>query len=372
MNIRGGLLCVVTPLLALSALAGVILAAPPGALGGTTQAVPTVVTPAQPADGSFAGAILAANALDGPTQDVPTVVSPAQPADRSLAGDKVCTSCHDESETKPILSIYKTRHGVKADERSPGCQSCHGASVAHVKNIGGSAEHRASPDIVFGLHSKTEAQVQSGACLQCHDNGKRMLWQGSQHQSRDIPCAACHTVHVAADPVLTKATQPDVCFTCHKTQRSQIHLFSTHPLLAGKMGCSDCHNPHGSTAPKLLVRDSVTETCTICHAEKRGPFLWEHEPVTEDCTICHTPHGSTNPTLLKTRVPFLCQECHSGDHGAQVNSGANLQSGALTTVNGINPLPNASARIQLVGRGCLNCHVLVHGSNHPAGAKFQR
>jgi len=268
--------------------------------------------------------------------------------------------------------MYKTRHGVKADERTPGCQSCHGASVAHVKNIGGSADRRASPDIVFGLHSRTDAQAQSGACLQCHDNGKRTLWHGSQHQSRDIPCAACHTVHVAADPVLARVTQPEVCFTCHKTQRSQIHLFSTHPLLAGKMGCSDCHNPHGSTGPKLLVRDSVTETCTICHAEKRGPFLWEHEPVTEDCIICHTPHGSTNPTLLKTRVPFLCQECHSGDHGAQVNSGANLQSGALTTVNGINPLPNASARIQLVGRGCLNCHVLVHGSNHPAGSKFQR
>src|SRR5580692_9869972 len=109
------LLCKVTLLLALSALAGVILAAtPPGAPGG-------------------------------PAQDVPVVVTPAQAADRSLAGDKVCTSCHDESETRPILSIYKTRHGVKADERSPGCQSCHGASVAHVRNIGGSGEHRASP-----------------------------------------------------------------------------------------------------------------------------------------------------------------------------------------------------------------------------------
>ena len=145
MSIRRGLLCAVAPLLASSALAGVILAAAPS------------------------------GALDGSTQDVPIVTTPAQPADRSLAGDKVCTTCHDESETKPILSMYKTRHGVKADERTPGCQSCHGASVAHVKNIGGSGEHRASPDIVFGLHSKTEGQVQSGACLQCHDNGKRML-----------------------------------------------------------------------------------------------------------------------------------------------------------------------------------------------------
>ena len=32
----------------------------------------------------------------------------------------------------------------------------------------------------------------------------------------------------------------------------------------------------------------------------------------------------------------------------------------------------AAARAQLAARACLNCHVLVHGSNHPAGAKFQR
>src|SRR5882757_2816509 len=59
--------------------------------------------------------------------------------DRSLKGDAVCTHCHDETEAKPVLSIYKTAHGVKADERTPGCQSCHGASVAHVKNPEGAS-----------------------------------------------------------------------------------------------------------------------------------------------------------------------------------------------------------------------------------------
>jgi DmsE family decaheme c-type cytochrome len=293
-------------------------------------------------------------------------------ADRTLEGDKACTRCHDENETRPILSIYKTRHGVKADERTPGCQSCHGASLGHQKNIGGTGDRRTPPDITFGLHGKSDAKVQEGACLDCHANGKRALWAGSQHESRDIPCAACHSVHVAQDPIMNKATQQEVCFACHKTQRAQTHLASTHPLAAGKMACADCHNPHGSTGPKLLAKGSVNETCYSCHAEKRGPFLWEHGPVADDCTNCHTPHGSNNTPLLKARTPWLCQECHSGDHGAQVNSGANLQDGAVTTVNGINPLASAAARAQMVGRACINCHVLVHGSNHPAGAKFQR
>ena len=188
--------------------------------------------------------------------------------------------CHDESEVKPVLSIYQTRHGVKADSRTPSCQSCHGDSEKHLKgdpNVKG----RAAPDVVFkkGTYTATESEIQSGACLSCHQSGKRNHWSGSQHQSRDIPCASCHSVHVKSDPVLTKVTQPEVCFTCHKTERAQTHRISTHPLAAGKMSCSDCHNPHGSTGPKLLVKNNVNETCYTCHAEKRGPFLWEHGPV---------------------------------------------------------------------------------------------
>jgi len=285
--------------------------------------------------------------------------------------DAVCTRCHDETDNKPILAIYQTRHGVKADARTPSCQSCHGPSDDHVKNPRG-VTPRPQPEVVFGAKHASAPGTQNDSCLACHKTGLRMHWSGSEHESRDLSCANCHTAHAARDPVLAKVTQPDVCYACHKTQRAQTHRISTHPILAGEMSCSDCHNPHGSTGPKLLVKNSVNETCYTCHAEKRGPFLWEHAPVVDDCTNCHTPHGSTNAPLLKARAPWLCQECHSGDHGAAINSGANLPNGNATTVNGLQPLGNQSPRTQTNARACLNCHVLVHGSNHPAGAKFQR
>ena len=323
-----------------------------------------------------AGSARAADAAA--STDANAVAAPGADATAArLKRDAVCTRCHDESETKPLLSIYQTRHGVTADARTPACQNCHGDSDKHV--AGGKGEgnaSRPSPDVVYGtkttVNRASEAIKQEETCLACHRAGKRLMWDGSQHQSHDVPCAACHSVHVKSDPVLTKTTQPEVCFACHKTVRAQTHRISTHPIDAGLMACSSCHNPHGSVGPNLMIKNSVNDTCYTCHAEKRGPFLWEHQPVTDDCTNCHTPHGSTNAPLLKARPPWLCQECHSGDHGAQVNSGANLQNGAVTTVNGINPLANSGARIQMGGRACLNCHVLVHGSNHPAGAKFQR
>jgi DmsE family decaheme c-type cytochrome len=294
----------------------------------------------------------------------------------ALAKDANCTVCHDATAGH-LSGIYTGRHGNKADARTPGCQNCHGDSAAH---RGDPASK--SPDVVFGAKSKhlSAAADRNAACLTCH--GKNVLpranWAGSTHETHGLSCTDCHNLHAPEQKVLTKAQQSEVCFTCHKTQRSQVHQISSHPLAttglgsAPKMSCSDCHNPHGSTGPTLLIKNTVNETCYTCHAEKRGPFLWEHSPVTDSCVNCHTPHGSANAPMLKARAPWLCQECHSGDHGAAVNSGANLAGGNAVTINGVQQPAASAPKAQVAARACLNCHVLIHGSNHPAGSKFQR
>jgi DmsE family decaheme c-type cytochrome len=300
----------------------------------------------------------------------PAAAADQAAVERAIRADAVCTKCHDETESRPVLSIYQTRHGVKADERTPSCQSCHGESERHVKGDG--SGKRAKVDVSFARHGGAAAREQVAACMTCHASGKRNHWSGSVHEREEIACSSCHSVHVARDRVLERATQPEVCFQCHKEQKAQVHKISTHPIDAGKMACSDCHNPHGSAGPKLLTGNTVNETCYSCHAEKRGPFLFEHQPVTDDCANCHTPHGANSAPLLKARLPWLCQECHSGDHARSVYSGANLPGGAVTTVMGNKPFQNQAPNAQLVGKQCLNCHSLVHGSNSPAGAKFQR
>jgi DmsE family decaheme c-type cytochrome len=310
-----------------------------------------------------AGILFLANAFNARGAD--------EKKDLVLRGDARCTRCHDEGDDYPVLAIGQTRHGVKADGRTPSCTSCHGESDRHANKPSDVVE-RPKPDVVFRGKGKSVADSQNHQCLACHETGKRLHWAGSKHQSEDLACTSCHAVHTPHDKVLAKATQPEVCFNCHKTERGQVNRISHHPILEGKVVCSDCHNPHGSTGPKLLVKDSVNDTCYTCHAEKRGPFLWEHAPVTDDCTNCHTPHGSTNSPLLKARAPWLCQECHSGDHSKNIYSGANLPGGNVTTLNGLQGLANQSPPAQLNARACMNCHVLVHGSNHPAGAKFQR
>ncbi len=284
-------------------------------------------------------------------------------AGSALADDKVCTTCHDASWDKPILSIYQTRHGVKGDARTPGCQSCHGVSDGHLKNPG------TAPDVTFTKNSKNTSQARIDACVACHKGGQRTHWDGSQHQAEGLVCASCHTVHAPKDKVLAKATQPEVCYTCHQTQRADFKKMSHMPVPEGKMACTDCHNPHGSSGPKLLKKNTVIETCYTCHAEKRGPFLWEHQPVTEDCTNCHTPHGSNITPLLKSRVPFLCDECHNGPHQSATPVAGNV-AGIQGGLKGATPTSVVSPGYG--ARSCMNCHVMVHGSNSPSGSLLHR
>ena len=276
-----------------------------------------------------------------------------------MRGDARCTGCHDESEEVPVLSIARTRHGMRGDARTPTCTNCHGESERHVNKPEGVKE-RPAPDRVFGkkAHS-SHAEVQNQACESCHQSDKRMHWKGSAHQSNDVTCSTCHQVHAPKDRVLAKDTQTEVCYACHKQQRAQMNRVSHHPVPEGKMACSSCHNPHGGTGPANLVNATINETCYACHQEKRGPFLLEHPPAREDCTNCHTPHGSNHTPLLKARTPWLCQECHLAPfHPSTAYSGTGVP-------------PNGAAQ-QLLAKACSNCHQQVHGSNHPSGWRWTR
>jgi DmsE family decaheme c-type cytochrome len=155
--------------------------------------------------------------------------------------------------------------------------------------------------------------------------------------------------------------QAGVCFECHSRQRAEYAKPFHHPLEGNLMSCAGCHGPHGSSNEFSLRRASINDTCYSCHAEKRGPFLWEHAPVAEDCSNCHVPHGSSQPGLLTLRAPLLCQQCHS-------------QVGHPGFAYGPEGLPGGTGQPSsyLVAGSCLNCHSQVHGSNHPSGSRLTR
>ncbi len=107
------------------------------------------------------------------------------------------------------------------------------------------------------------------------------------HQA--LPDGNCAKCHQGKNPPVVKA---GICFGCHDVWK---HAFQHGPVAAGE--CLFCHDPHGSTEPKL-VRLEATKQCTTCHSQ---PSSQEHikSGKNKECTACHDPHGGSKKYFLK-------------------------------------------------------------------------
>ena len=279
----------------------------------------------------------------------PTALS-ARPLESGYVGTEVCMGCHGEIYNVFVESV----HGKRAIPGSPankeGCESCHGSGAAHIEKGGGKGVS------IFAFDKRTGPNEKSLKCLGCHEESKSLtFWDMSRHQSADVACDNCHSIHSGTEKYL-KAAEPDLCFICHKDIRSQTNKQSHHPVRENRMKCSSCHDPMGSFGRKLIKTDSVNELCYKCHAEKRGPFMWEHPPVEEKCLNCHVPHGSNHSKLLEKKVPFLCHSCHDDrGHPGTIHTSFETFKGSAT-----------SNKNRMFARSCLNCHSNIHGSNGPS------
>lgn len=276
---------------------------------------------------------------------------PPQTAGAGFVGAAKCLECHEQS-------IDGSMHARVADRRTPAatqsCESCHGPGSKHAE------DPTTFPVLVF---TRATADEVNTACATCHNRGEHALWDGSQHENRGLSCVSCHSVHTPKSEMgqLKEKDQLSLCATCHRDKVAKLDRSGHMPVREGKMQCSTCHNTHGSTNVRLLRKgDSISEACTSCHAEKRGPFLWEHAPSRDGCITCHDPHGSSNERMLVAKPPILCQRCHvMTRHPSTIYDQALVGGGA-------------SPSVRIFARSCVTCHSAIHGSNHPSGQRFIR
>jgi len=268
---------------------------------------------------------------------------PGGAADSSdYVGTDTCKACHeniyDNYEKTPH---WKTLNDTRGGPSKQGCEGCHGPGGAHVAGGGDKTKI-----FIFKEHSAKEIDAR---CLTCHASGtQHMNAINSEHAKSDVSCISCHSPHHAQtrEFLLVKA-QPELCYSCHLSQKPQFSMPFHHRVNEGLVQCSDCHNPHGTVGAKQVRASAAQDAvCFTCHADKRGPFPFEHEPVkVEGCQSCHTPHGSPNAHMLKmSNVNLLCLSCHTT---------------SFANAPGAPSFHNQAAQYQ----ACTLCHTAIHGSS---------
>ncbi len=287
------------------------------------------------------------------------------PDDRYV-GSETCAACHDEQSKRVAATKHGGLHKLASWKGKPeSCESCHGPGKEHVEKGG-----EKGTILAFKYMN---AKAVSETCLSCHA-GKEAHnnFRRGDHWRNNIGCTDCHSAHgpetslpklgsaevvvgstknrpTLASRAMLKTSEPQLCISCHNETKSQFTKPFRHKVLEGTMTCSDCHNSHGGfESRQTRLSSGADSACVKCHANKSGPFVFEHAPLKiEGCSVCHTPHGSSNPKMLKrAQIRQLCLECHTG-------ISEELAPGAPSFHN------QANVRYQQ----CTVCHSAIHGSN---------
>jgi len=234
---------------------------------------------------------------------------------------ETCSECHDDVPLQAPHSLI--------GENS--CTVCHGDAEKHLEE----------PDkgTIFSFGESAIPAEKSKACLTCHTKNSARFMAGP-HGKASLDCLSCHIVHSEKSyPNSLKMTSHKSCAICHEDIYAQFNLNERHRLQEGVMSCSTCHDPH-EPGMKERLGGFKHESCFRCHADKGGPFLYEHEASRiEGCTVCHEVHGSPNKhMLIYQSVSDLCFSCHT-------------------------VAPSWHARFDSLTTNCTVCHSTIHGSN---------
>lgn len=271
--------------------------------------------------------------------------------------DNCLRACHAHDKKRRDFELSTMGVQLSRESGMPlvNCESCHGPGSLAIEGITPKkVQEDAAGGKVTACNYKTfvdmkklPAPAKSLICLKCHTaNATFNLhnWNVSVHNIGQVSCSDCHNVHAGHNLKVRPRETAEMCDRCHLEVKAAFALPNHHPVPEKKVFCTDCHDPHGGIAEQGLRRDTVKATCTQCHAEKEGPFVFEHADATEDCRTCHTPHGSVNNNLLVLREPFLCLQCH--------------------TTHKFTSATTAEDKRAYYTR-CTDCHSQIHGTDLP-------
>ncbi|OFZ22526.1 MAG: hypothetical protein A2X94_02685 [Bdellovibrionales bacterium GWB1_55_8] len=273
----------------------------------------------------------------GPGEHHPLNVEPATKIDLPLEGGKfvTCSSCHDshhaarDKKGSPSAMLRK--------QLKPLCITCHASKgVASLNHPQMSPEEGCAE--CHAPHGSNEYLLKTAVpalCTDCH--GADIIPAAHPDSIDCTSCHSLHDAQAKFKFATHSAPNSDskvTCLACHHEKKSLLgknyHMGEEstlpHPWPQPEAVCMDCHNPHKK------VKD-LKQVCSQCHDGITGTHP-AAIPIAETevakavhlrngkvaCSTCHEPHGTTPPnangrSFFKDPAPILpfCASCHGSE-----------------------------------------------------------
>lgn len=149
----------------------------------------------------------------------------------------------------------------------------------------------------------------NGVCFACHEDMQDVMTKSKfKHKVADAACTNCHNPHNSTQPKLLRAAAPGLCLNCHAKVEQAMKSEVKHQALQTGAGCANCHSPHASNVEHLLLRLPFDQ-CISCHdkdnvADATGKPLTNYKKLLQENPVHHAPVAAKD-----------CSSCHQ-PHGS--------------------------------------------------------
>ena len=146
-------------------------------------------------------------------------------------------------------------------------------------------------------------------CYFCHEDVQNVMTSGKFKHKTAESCTNCHNPHNSAYPKLLLAKLPALCTDCHVGIRRRMDSKVKHGAMTTTASCSACHSPHASNVEKMLLRLPY-EQCMDCHSsddtrDPKGRLLVNFKKLLAENPVQHAPVAQKD-----------CSSCHE-THGSE-------------------------------------------------------